>query len=184
MPVIRISDQSFDRLKKLAEPFVDTPGSVIEKLLDHFERTPNKNNGIVPPNPPPEKVPSCSPRTPPDLTHTNIRSAQFNGQSASNWNELRRVSHRVAFDKLGNFEAVRSATKSSIVRGRKSDEGYRYIPEIDVSIRGEGAVRAWVEIFHLAVKLNVSVWVEFEWQNKAAAALPGERRHLRWSPQT
>ena len=33
-PTIRISDETFERLKKLAEPFVDTPGHVVERLLD------------------------------------------------------------------------------------------------------------------------------------------------------
>ena len=58
------------------------------------------------------------------------------------------------------------------------------MPDIGISIRGEGAVRAWVEIFHLAVELNVSVSVEFEWQNKAAAAFAGKKGRLCWSPQT
>lgn len=35
--VIRISDETFSRLQKLAEPLVDTPASVINKLLDEFE---------------------------------------------------------------------------------------------------------------------------------------------------
>lgn len=34
MPVIRISEDVFRKLQLLAEPLVDTPGSVIEKLLD------------------------------------------------------------------------------------------------------------------------------------------------------
>jgi len=33
-PVIRISDQVFRRLQQLSEPLVDTPSSVIERLLD------------------------------------------------------------------------------------------------------------------------------------------------------
>jgi Mrr N-terminal domain len=35
MPTIRIEDDVFNGLKKLAEPFVDTPNSVIRRLLDH-----------------------------------------------------------------------------------------------------------------------------------------------------
>ena len=33
MPTIRIDDDVFEGLKKLAEPFVDTPGAVIRRLL-------------------------------------------------------------------------------------------------------------------------------------------------------
>ena len=41
--VIRISDETFSRLQNLAEPLVDTPASVIEKLLDEYESTLSKN---------------------------------------------------------------------------------------------------------------------------------------------
>jgi hypothetical protein len=39
MPVIRIPDSVFERLQKHATPFVDTPATVIVKLLDAFERS-------------------------------------------------------------------------------------------------------------------------------------------------
>src|SRR5713226_268406 len=36
MPMIDLSQQSFDELKELAEPFVDTPDTVIQRLLDAY----------------------------------------------------------------------------------------------------------------------------------------------------
>lgn len=41
--VVRISDDAFTRLQKLAEPLVDTPSSVIDKLLDEHESSLAKN---------------------------------------------------------------------------------------------------------------------------------------------
>src|ERR1051325_10982833 len=38
MPVIRVPDDVFRRLQKLAQPLVDTPATVIERLLDLQER--------------------------------------------------------------------------------------------------------------------------------------------------
>lgn len=35
--VIRIDTETFSRLQSLAEPFVDTPSSVIQRLLDYYE---------------------------------------------------------------------------------------------------------------------------------------------------
>jgi hypothetical protein len=46
MPVIRIPDDTFRRLQGLATPLVDTPASVIDKLLDFHE-----SNGGTPPAP-------------------------------------------------------------------------------------------------------------------------------------
>lgn len=43
MPTIRIEQDVFDGLKKLAEPFVDTPSAVIRRLLSE--------KGILPPQP-------------------------------------------------------------------------------------------------------------------------------------
>ena len=37
-PVVRVSQDVSERLKAHAEPFVDTPSSVIERLLDYFEK--------------------------------------------------------------------------------------------------------------------------------------------------
>lgn len=35
--VIRIDDETFARLQNLAEPFIDTPSSVVERLLNYYE---------------------------------------------------------------------------------------------------------------------------------------------------
>ena len=43
MPVIRISDATWGRLKEWAEPFVDSPDDVIRKLLDMISLTPKDN---------------------------------------------------------------------------------------------------------------------------------------------
>lgn len=42
MPVIRIPDRVFERLQAMATPLVDSPRSVIEKLLDFYERQAGK----------------------------------------------------------------------------------------------------------------------------------------------
>jgi hypothetical protein len=44
MPVIRIPDAVYERLQKYATPFVDTPATVIERLLDVFESKQHQDN--------------------------------------------------------------------------------------------------------------------------------------------
>lgn len=41
--VIRIAESTFSRLQKYGTPLVDTPASVIEKILDHYESCPKRN---------------------------------------------------------------------------------------------------------------------------------------------
>jgi hypothetical protein len=39
MPVIRISDKTFERMKKFAEPFVHSPDDIVNLALDALEQT-------------------------------------------------------------------------------------------------------------------------------------------------
>ena len=39
---IKIADLIFERLQKLAKPLIDTPETVIRRLLDHYESSPNQ----------------------------------------------------------------------------------------------------------------------------------------------
>ncbi len=41
MPTVRIDDEVFEALKKLAEPLVDTPNSVLRRLLDLEKKKPS-----------------------------------------------------------------------------------------------------------------------------------------------
>lgn len=49
MPVIRISDTTWERLKKWAEPLVDSPDDVIRKLLDIVSLSLNDNPNVIHP---------------------------------------------------------------------------------------------------------------------------------------
>jgi hypothetical protein len=58
MPTVRIDDEVFDALKKLAEPLVDTPNSVLRRLLDLETKKPvAKDRGQAPNSSRREKTP-------------------------------------------------------------------------------------------------------------------------------
>ena len=58
MPTVRIDDEVFEALKKLAEPLVDTPNSVLRRLLDLEQKNPApKDRGQAPNSSPREKTP-------------------------------------------------------------------------------------------------------------------------------
>lgn len=44
--VIRISEETFIRLQEHAEPLVDTPATVIERMLDYYERQQRKSENL------------------------------------------------------------------------------------------------------------------------------------------
>jgi hypothetical protein len=83
MPTIRVDEEVFEGLKKLAEPLVDTPSSVIRRLLEA--------NGILPKKPDPAsrdrgQAPNSGPRrqTPQSIYEENLlevlAAPPFNGR--------------------------------------------------------------------------------------------------------
>jgi len=88
--------------------------------------------------------------------------------------------------RLGSLDALRAVTKSNFIAGRASSEeakkGYRYVPEIGISIQNVDAGHAWSNTLRLARQLHVEVGVDFEWMQKSEAAFPGEKGQLGWKP--
>lgn len=127
-----------------------------------------------------------NPDHPPDLRHTRVLAARFAGQTATGWNNLVHIAHREAMSRLGTLETLRDATKSNLIAGRASSEdikrGYRYVPEINVSIQNVDAGHAWANTLRLARRLNVDLNVDFEWMQKSDAIFPGGRGLLAWKP--
>jgi len=188
MPIVRIPDPIYERLQAIATPFVDSPASAIEKLLDFYEIEHRKERPISPARPhEPEKhvdVNSFKADTPPDLTHTRVVHAQFDGEEALGWNELVHLAHRRAFLQLGSLGALRSATTSNIANGEREDSGFHYLSDINVSIQNVSAQEAWSKALNLAKRLNVPIHVDFEWRQKQGAARPGKNGRLSWIPTT
>src|SRR6266542_4128399 len=187
---IEIPEPLLKRLQKHATPFVDTPVNVIERWADFYEQH-NQQKGFKPDSKPtsaknvPTKIPNgvrqFDAKRPPSLLHTRVRG-EFGSTPFSNWNDLLRIAHIHAFKKAGGFEELRKMTRAQIRKGAYSDEGYRFVPEIGVSIQGVDAGHAWEYTLRLAIHLKVPVKAEIEWRNNDKAAHPGERGVMVWTP--
>jgi hypothetical protein len=57
-------------------------------------------------------------------------------------------------------------TNFNIKQGEFTDNGFQYVPEINVSIQGVDTNRAWQGILELTRKLNIKIEVYFHWKNK------------------
>jgi hypothetical protein len=184
---IEIPETLLKRLQKDAVPFVDTtPISVIERWADFYERHNNnkvdhKSDGARQVVKVPNGVRKFDPHSPPNLFHTTVRG-EFGTTSFSKWNDLLQIAHVQAFKKAKSFDELRKVTRAQIKGVTKTDEGYRPIPEIGISIQGVDANHAWKHALRLANYLNVPLKAEIEWRHKDEAAFPGERGFLMWSP--
>lgn len=176
---LEIPEALYKRLQKHAVPFVDTPLSVIEKWADHFETAKAASIAELPTVEYGAK--KLDPIRPPDLFHTRARGT-FRTTPFSNWNDLVRVAHIAAFNKAGSFDELRNATHAQIRNGSHSDSGYRYLPEIGISVQGVDANHAWTYSIRLAQYLNSPIRATVEWRHNEKAAHPGERGILEWNP--
>jgi hypothetical protein len=194
--VIRISDQTFAKLQLLAQPLVDTPESVIDRVLDNALASTKAINGkneftVTQPAPVNKQrvVASFSgleinPESPDNLTHTRVRYARFGDHEVKqpNWNEVMRMAHSIALESLGSFEALRMATSANMKKGAYTGEGFSAIHEAGISIQGADANKAWQHSLRLAKKIGTSIEVQFEWYSKPVAAHPGKQGRLQWAP--
>lgn len=81
MPTVRIDDEVFEALKKLAEPLVDTPNAVIRRVLEDkglLQKRPSPAKKINPSEKPPARA-----QTPQSVYEENLLAVlaeQFNGR--------------------------------------------------------------------------------------------------------
>jgi hypothetical protein len=112
------------RLKMLAEPFVDTPDTVVTRLLDHFDRTqvpPPSTGQRQTEGPPSLPLQRYDPLSPPGLTHTKVLSAIVDGRSAANWNDLVDQAHLAAMRRVNDANSLWTLSKSQTHKGRRTD---------------------------------------------------------------
>ena len=183
-PVIRISDATFDKLKLIAEPFVDTPDAVINRCLDYVL----ESRGI--PNPDSQRngngadYKELDPVDPGELKHTSVRQVVINDVELPrpSWNQMLRQLHVLALENLGSVAEVMRASGANIREGRYEEEGFHYIPEADLSIQGQDSNQAWANGLRMAKRLSVPLEVAFRWHQKDGAAHPGELGRISWAP--
>ncbi|HZF00437.1 MAG TPA: hypothetical protein VE344_00925 [Methylomirabilota bacterium] len=187
---IEIPEPLLKRLQKDAIPFIDTtPLSVIERWADFYDQynkqkselSVPKNGSKHPLTDIPHGVRQFDPKRPPSLLHTRVRG-EFDKTSFSNWNDMLRIAHIYTFKEAGSFDELRKITRAQIRKGSYSDEGYKFVPEIGVSIQGVDASHAWEYALRLAIHLKIPLKAEIEWRHNDNAAHPGERGIMVWTP--
>ena len=184
--VIRISESIYERLESLAKGF-DTPGNVIEQLIEFYEKhytpvlSPVKptTTNVAPQGP----VKTLNPDNPGNLSHTRILEGRFGNERIKNWIQLVYVAHKYASGYFDNFEDLRKVTQSNIVKGSRSESGYHEYPDIGISIQGENSNNSWRNALYLAREINSHIEVLLQWRNNDKAAYPGQRGKLIWEAE-
>jgi hypothetical protein len=125
--------------------------------------------------------PEYEAQNPPELRFTKVVEASFNGKTVklASWNRLLDTALNYAAKEISDFEKLRNIAAVNMVKGKKFDEGYRYLPEANLSVQGQKANLAWRGVMLIAKNLKCSVEVSFIWRNIEGAEHPGENGIMR-----
>ena len=179
---IDIQASTFKRLQQHAKPFVDTIDMVINKAVDALEDVVEPYvNGMALPVPISGGEIEIDPRSLPSLTYTKVLDASIDGEpiAGAKWNLLRNEAIRRLLRRGLPLEKVRQVCPVNMVKGRKEDEGYRYLTDIDISVQGMDANGACQALLTAAMQGGISIDVGFMWRLRDDAANPGRRGRLR-----
>lgn len=176
VPSVELSPQTFSRLQAHAVPLVDTIETVISRLVDFYESRDGapvaaSTSGAA------SKLRQFNPVSPPSLTFTKVLAVEFCGipleHGQANWNGLLNAAIREAKSRAKSVSELKQLVIIPFVEGQKTNEGYRYFPELGISAQGQDANGAWKAACHIAQKLGLQLSATFVWREKASAAFPG-----------
>jgi len=121
------------------------------------------------------------PDEPPNLSFTKVIKATFGTQSTNKWNALVRCAVKAALQKNMSISRLKSLLPN-VQEGQINDNGYRPLPDMNVSVQGVASGTAWSLALLIAKELNVEITVRFRWREKDGAVHPGKEGLLQWKP--
>lgn len=177
MPTVELTAPTFTRLQAHAVPLVDTIETVINRLLDDYERKAGvpvlgESDDTAPP------VQAFNPDLPPSLTHTKLLAVELDGKplppGEMNWNGLLNATIRRAKEAAQSSAQLKQLITANFVEGKQIKDGYRFLSDIGLSVQGQDANGAWKASRHVCQQLKLPLKVTFIWRDKEDAAFPGK----------
>lgn len=178
MPVVRIDDPTFSDLSTLktwlgTKSPSETIAHLVRDAMDQLgiERD---NEGENSPTSPIGSALMFD--TAPSLTFTKPLKATINGKLIQNpkWSSM--LTTMIALVKAKGPEGAKLVQELAVPAkaAKYEDDGYKYYPELGISVQGQSAADAWKEIDRLAKKWRIPVHVEFMWRQNPKAQHPGK----------
>jgi hypothetical protein len=198
MKEVLIPDTLYKKLQSIAIPFEDTVATVIERLLDEHEL--KRLSGELDLDEEELDLDELdlsdedelsldllvlNPDNPDSLYHTRVLRAILGGQEIYNpkWNKIVHTAHRIALQQGIPIETLIKLSLSNVVKGKKIDSGFHYLPDSDISIQGMDSNQAWKHSLDLMKYLKLPIEVHFKWRDKEEAAFPNQQGMLAWKPK-
>lgn len=184
MPVVRINDATFADLSTLKTWYgTKTPSETIDRLV----RETMEQLGMERDDEPETVVATTSGEAPrqferaPGLSFTKPLAASINGKAlhSPRWSSILLMT--IAQVKAKGVEGEKLVRELAIPAKaeRYEEEGFKYHPDLGISVQGQSAADCWKEVDRLAQKWRFSVSVEFKWRQNEKAQYPGKTGVLR-----
>lgn len=182
---IKLPERTFELLLQCQVPHLDKPEAVVERALrSYLSRT-----RVVKSSPYPATLERgveyrFDAESPPPLQYSRVIVAKFGDRSIDCWNELHRKAHALALSVPGSMrlDELQALTCANIVRGERSDSGFRYVDEVGISIQGVNSSIAWRNALRIAQRLNLPLAVRFNWELTRRARYPGMAASMAYLP--
>lgn len=183
MPVVRINDATFADLSTLKTWFgTRTPSETI----DHIVRETMEQLGMERDVEPEEAAHTAKDEamqfdTAPGLSFTKPLAASIGSKSihSPRWSAI--LLAMIAQVKAKGLEGSELARELAIPAKaqRYEEEGFKYHPDLGISVQGQSASDCWKEVDRLARKWRIPATVQFWWRQNPKAQYPGKTGMLR-----
>jgi hypothetical protein len=181
MPTAELSDITNSRLQAIAIPLTDTHDSVIARLLDHWDTTKSNQPKVIRPGEPigtkeDGRTLIFDPAVPPQLNFTSCLQVVVNGKKLtkgeSYWNTIMNIMVREVYAKGHNAQSIYDMLFVNAEVGEKTENGYKFLPEVGLSVQGQDSNAAFRQAYQLAEMHEIPFEIWFAWQNNDKAAHP------------
>lgn len=112
----------------------------------------------------------------PGLSFTRILSVRVNGGKPEkvNWAGLLMKVISIVNAKGLSGEKLVNELQINAKATEYAIDGYKFMPELGISVQGQSAPDAWKETSRLAAKFHIPVEVRFQWRDNEKAQHPGK----------
>ena len=184
MPVVRLNDATFADLSTLKTWYgTKTPSETIDRLT----REAMEQLGMERDDEPDEATSSTAGGgamqfdATPGLSFTKPLAASINRKALPNprWSSI--LLTMIGQVKAKGFEGKKLVHELAIPArdAQYEREGFKYHPDLGISVQGQSAQDCWKEVDRLARKWRIPVTVEFSWRQNPKAQYPGKTGVLR-----
>lgn len=178
MPVVRINDATFANISTLKTWFkTKSPSETIDRIVRDameqlgIEHDEEAGGSVI------ESIDGTMVfDSAPSLTFTKPMKATISGKLIQNPNWASILHVMIGEVKAKGYEGKQLANELSVPSKATSyeEEGFRYVPELGISVQGQSAADAWREVDRLAKKWKIPVNVDFVWRQNPKAQHPGK----------